>query len=376
MDREALVEQVRRDGVVFFRNLVDPGLADRALRELSPWFTRDIEERTRTSHDQTAYTGNAGYSTLTHSTHILTDVYGKSPALDQIMEKILTDPISASVLERMAGKNIKFRGYNVRLMTGSHDPSPTYPAGTAIPHEWHRDSPGEMGIGLLLTDVPEGGNGGTAFTPCSHLFPYCPRWNALFSPKIPMKFMGKVYTAASWLARLNLFSRILGRKVLKNARESTGTRGDVYFFFNDVWHGRYPNVHGRKSMIVLVGLFPTEMPFPDQVNPPPPEVLQVLPETVRRAAATTLPPNKDKAALVHWMLANQQRLSVFSWFFWAKAEKKLVEAIYLPSLVTRYLLGQIRAFMKTSLRSGPKENVAVAQKAGAATPGSKPPKAA
>ena len=373
---EALVEQVRRDGVVFFRNLVDAGLADRARRELAPWFTRDIEERSRAGHEQTPFTGAAGYSTLTHATHILTDVYGKSPALDQMMEKILTDPISASVLERMAGKNIKFRGYNVRLMTGNHDPSPAHPAGTAIPHEWHRDSPGEMGIGLLLTDVPEGGNGGTAFTPGSHLFPYCPRWNALFSPKIPIKFLGKVYTAASWLARCNIFGRILGRKVLKNAMESTGARGDVYFFFNDVWHGRCPNVNGRKSMIVLVGFFPTEMPFPDQVNPPQPDVLRALPEAVRKAAATTSPPNKDKSALVHWMLANQQQLRLFSWFFWAKAEKKLVELIYLPNLLTRYLVSQMRSLLTKRPRSAPGGKDATAKKAPPGAPAGKPPVAA
>ena len=66
-------------------------------------------------------------------------------------------------------------------VTGSYDPGPmpSLPKEVTLPHDWHRDSPGEFGIGIFLSDVPDGGNGGTALMRGSHLFPYCPRWQAL-----------------------------------------------------------------------------------------------------------------------------------------------------------------------------------------------------
>ena len=111
------------------------------------------------------------------------DAYGKSPALDKIVDLILTDPTSSAVLRKMVGANVKFRGYNIRLMTGNYDPGPrpSLPTELTLPHDWHRDSPGEFGIGIFLSDVPAGGNGGTALMRGSHMFPYCPRWNTLLN---------------------------------------------------------------------------------------------------------------------------------------------------------------------------------------------------
>src|SRR5207244_2819906 len=107
----------------------------------------------------------------------LVDLYGRSPALEAMVEKILTDPVPSRVLEKSLGKHYKVRGFNARRMYGNPDPLRGGPF--AIPHEWHRDWKGEFGISILLSDIPERNNAGTALVPGSHVWPYCPRANTL-----------------------------------------------------------------------------------------------------------------------------------------------------------------------------------------------------
>jgi putative 2OG-Fe(II) oxygenase len=340
-DASQLVEQLKRDGFVFFRDVFSPEMVDRAHQELLEWFNKDLVDRQQTNlTNEIQHTGSAGPTQLSKPSHLLLDSYAKSPTLDQMINTILTHPTSAAVLERMVGKNYKLRGYNVRRMTGNHDPAPSSSVEPALPHEWHRDSLGEVGIGLLLTDVPPGGNGGTALVPGSHLYPYCPRWNTLFSPFYRCALL---QDGISWLARCNLFNRMLARRVLANATEATGLRGDFYFFFNDTWHGRYPNVHQRQSMVVLVGLFPAEIPFPDKVAQPGPETLARLPPAVRRAVNPDQPGNPKGESLIYWMLANRQRLHKFSLFHLAALERKLANVVSRPLLSVRKLVSRLAA---------------------------------
>jgi Phytanoyl-CoA dioxygenase (PhyH) len=317
------VEELRRDGFAFFRNLIPLELVNQARAELMHWCQEDLNDRSRTGNQEVEHRGVVGRTRVTSEMHLLVDVFGKSPALDAIMETIFSQPQSAQALEKMAGKHIKLRGYNVRVMTGAYDPAPPYPA--AQPLEWHRDSPGEMGIGILLTDVPEGGNGGTALARGSHLYPYDPRWHTLFSPHFRLNTKTK---GVAFFARCNLFSCILARKYLKKqAKEANGRAGDFFYFFNDTWHGRYPNVHGRNSMIVLIGVFASECSFPDQVTPPPANVLAAMPPKVRAAAALTEPPNTNQDTLIHWLMSSPRPMRAFGWFFLARLERQIVNGL-------------------------------------------------
>jgi hypothetical protein len=211
----------------------------------------------------------------------LLDAYAKSPVLDQLVEKILSAPLSGAVLKELAGQQIKFRGYNIQRMTGNSDPRPDI--GVAPnPHEWHRDSLGEFGIALFLEDVPGPNNGATSLVPGSHFFPYCPRWNCLFGPPYTLRQGG---TGLNGFLRFNLFNRLLAWSVVsKKATGAYGKQGDFYFFINDVWHGREPNTDGRTGIKVMIGAFAVDDPFPDRVVPPEQAVLMKLPPLVRRAA--------------------------------------------------------------------------------------------
>jgi hypothetical protein len=322
---EEKIQELRRDGFVFFRQLYSPELARKAHDELKAWYDRDNQAREREGIRAETWTGPAGTTVKTEPTHLLIDAYGKSPALDRIVDTILTHPVSAAVFHKMVGEHYKFRGYNVRLMTGAFDPGPQSPPHTALPHEWHRDSPGEFGIGIFLTSMPAGGNGGTALLPGSHLYPYCPRWNTLFNLKYTASLRPPV-CGMSLFARFNLFNRWLGRRLMKKAQEATGELGDCYFFMNDVWHGRYPNLHGRKGMIVLIGGFPTDFPFPDEVKSPPAQVINALPASIQ-AGLIPQPKKIDTDTVIHWMLNNRPRAPWFSLFSLARLERRLANVI-------------------------------------------------
>jgi putative 2OG-Fe(II) oxygenase len=241
------------------------------------------------------------------------DGYSKSPTLDQMFETFLTSELTKPVIEALAGKNIKLRGYNIRRMTGAYNPAPA--------HEWHRDSLGEFGFGILLTDIEPDDNGATAFVPGSHLYPYCPRWNNLFYvPRFIIPFLVKI-------APIN---KILGKKVLRNHTAAWGKKGDAYIFINDTWHGRQPNLHGKEAMVVLIGAYPTDYDFPDNVTPPCKDILSKLPPNVAAVAGCQLPLNEMRDTILRRIIKN--RISIGNFTLWraAQIERKAINLLSKP----------------------------------------------
>ena len=349
------LDQLRADGFVFLRDFFPPETADRARAEIDRWYHKDMQERADKGSTAMVHRGSAGVTHLHAPSHVMmVDVYGKSPTLDAMVEKIFTDPVSARVLERVIGKHFKLRGYNVRRMTGVCDPKPAAPYG--LPHDWHRDWRGEVGIALLLTDVPTGGNSGTALLPGSHTWPYCPRRHTQLSEK---NLLGPLRVSGlSWLVRkLSFFARRLGRRMLGNAVEATGCRGDFFIFFNDTWHGRMPNLHGREGMLLFLGTFPTEFPFPDDVTLPPADVMARLPPALREAVRHDQPVNADRTTLIHWVLSQQRPAPRFSPLWLARVERRCAEVVFAPFLAYNWLrprLGRaVRAVLGTNKPAAP-----------------------
>src|SRR5262245_60284034 len=107
---DVLVTRLMRDGYVMFRRFFPPAMAAQAHSELREWHARDLEERRPqklekiNSSEYHNWEGPVGASSLSKYSHVLVDVYGKSPTLDRMFEAILTDPVSAAVIEAIAGK--------------------------------------------------------------------------------------------------------------------------------------------------------------------------------------------------------------------------------------------------------------------------------
>ena len=81
--------------------------------------------------------------------------------------------------------------------------------------------------------------------------------------------------------------------------EILGVPGDIYFFLNDTWHGRFGNKNSNKLMIARVGGFPTDFAFKDDI--PLPGSTDVLPETLQRLYRSDQPVNTDNSTLVNRM---------------------------------------------------------------------------
>jgi hypothetical protein len=310
-----LKAEAEQQGFVAFRNYF-PDLAKQAHDELDAWFEIDLESR-RASGKNSYHNGAAGQSTLSPSMHILQDVFGKSPALDQMFEKILTDRDSGSLMHHLAGQNLKLCGYNVRRMTGVASNSGM---------EWHRDSPDGIGWSMLLTDTDPGVDASTCVVQGSHLYPYCVRKNLL----LPWSY----YPGFKIFQRLNLFSRLARQRYIDGKSVSvSGKAGDFTVFVNDIWHGRENNLHGKNTMVFLAIVFPTEIPFPHEVPMPSDEVLETLPPTLRKIVDYRhTPSNTDKSAYIYKMLEQRQKVGVFTLWRLCQIERRIVDALSFPKI--------------------------------------------
>jgi len=295
------IADLDRDGFVVVKDFYSPAEVEQARKEIVPLANPEHE-------------GAFEY---------LINIFGKSPALDHMVERILTEPESKKLMEGMAGPYIKLRGYNVRRMTGKFDPSDNLnPA-----MDWHCDAPGEFCLAIFIELPLDAENAATAAIPGSHWLPYDPRWNCIFgSPFIYLNEQRKIYNGMKIFARLNPFSRLLARKVQKTATGIAGKPGDFYIFLNDLWHGRCPNLHGRRGMVVMIGGFPTDIPYPDKVPPPSADVIAKLPPILAAAAAQTNPALQGQSAILHRLAKFRASAKPGGLFWLAQLERRLAEA--------------------------------------------------
>lgn len=316
---------LENDGFVRLNSFFDPETIKKAHSEIKEWYAKDLSARTTNKVTEPHWNGPAGKTVLTSPSHLMIDAYCKSPTLDLLFEKMLTDPVAKKILEDLTGGNIKLRGYNIRRMTGAYNPAPA--------HEWHRDSLGEIGFGILLTDVEPDTNAATAFVPGSHLYPYCPRKNNIF------------YSAPSlhkFFQKYNFFSKQLGKKVLGTATGAHGVQGDAFIFINDIWHGREPNLNGKETIVVLIGAFPTDYEFPDAVTPPDSDILGKLPPTFSSVASCKLPPNQNTSTILKRMIAKRQPTGLFTLWRLAQVERRIYEIFSFVFVMTAKIINRLK----------------------------------
>ena len=141
---------------------------------------------------------------------VLMDVVGADAAADAVMEHIFSHPAVRSVLAGVSGPGYKIFQAAVRR---------AHPGGRGM--DLHQDTPGEIGLTILLDDT--GRDGATVLLPTSHRWPIG-IGDLGFSPK--------------------------PRALTPLLAATTGQAGDMYFFINHAWHGRYP--HGKKPVTALM----------------------------------------------------------------------------------------------------------------------------
>jgi len=350
---QGAVEELERDGFAVLRDFFDPALVAKARSEIAEWYRIDEAERRESLSKRPLHAGSAGKTILTDPTHLMLDVYGKSPTLDALFEKILTDDRSASVLTALAGKAIKLRGYNIKKMTGKADPKPTL-GPSPLPHEWHRDSRYEICIAIFLDDFSQPDNGTTALMKSSQLFPYDPRWSCLFGPILPMSGIFMPELGVPSFLRFGFFNKRLARRLRSLESGAYGKRGDFYIFINDVWHGREPNIHRHDHMMLMVGAFPSGVAFPDRVTPPDAQTLAKLPPRLRAAAAQETAADE---ALEQTILGRMYRRRAAErapvLFRLARAERMVAEILSIPYVLVRLALREARRLARRVVKRQP-----------------------
>jgi ectoine hydroxylase-related dioxygenase (phytanoyl-CoA dioxygenase family) len=322
VNAEEIADTVERDGFVVVKSFLDKELVAQARRDLEAIYARDIEERRLRNLDEPLFTHGTTKSYATDKSHLVMGLPGKSKALDQCYEKILSDPATREAIRAIGGDHIKIRDVNCRYMSGKDDPGDLLNG----PHEWHRDSDGEFCIAVPLTEVPEGENGATAVIPGSHRWPWDPRWKGLFGAPFYIS-REPLQKGPAALTRLNFVNRLLFRRHMKSHTGTFAEPGDFYIFLNDTWHGRVPNRNGARPMIVMAGAFATDFSFPDNPDPFPPEVLERVPPTFRQAAARNAPVNTNKDTVIHRLMRTRKGDAPTQLFWWARKEREAMVGV-------------------------------------------------
>jgi putative 2OG-Fe(II) oxygenase len=148
------------------------------------------------------------------------NIIGIDKKIDELLEKILTNPEVQNTLEKVLGENFLLRQIFVRY----NEPDDQ---GLAL----HQDSLGEAGLMVLINNQPDGS---TVFFPGSQLIPS----EKHLAHKI------------SWcsLKLMNIAKHFL--------MPAVGDAGDYYYFLHRTWHGRKPGNSNNTKISLFFDTFP------------------------------------------------------------------------------------------------------------------------
>ena len=319
------IATVERDGFVVLKGVLPPSEVEKARQDFERLYASDLEARRQSAIAEPYYQdGPAGSTILTRPSWLALNVVGKSEIFDRLLEQMLNHPRVRQIVQAWSGANFRIDSVNIRYMTGEIDPPPA--------HELHRDSPNSMNLCIMLTDVEPGDNGATAFVSGSHRLPVDPRWDCLFEGPFRLR-KNPAQNELGIFLHLNIFNRIYKSKMWKSLTGAFGKQGDVYFMGNgEVWHGRLPNMHGRRTMICLMGCMPVTPNCAAAPATVPKEVLAKLPSTVAKALGGPFEINDSTNTIVDRLRKNRPPASVWSFAYWAKLERRFAE--WVSGLVT------------------------------------------
>lgn len=191
------------------------------LHELSSQLLTKFELETREAGNHTDFkrtgVGEGAWALTRFSQH--------HPAISQAIDKVVNNAKVKVILNSVLGNDYKI--WQISLRRSS-------PGDKGL--NLHQDSLGETNLVILLTNNLAG-DGATFFLPMSHLFSKTARELGVEAPAILVNLM---------------------RGLLK---PFTGKAGDIGFFFNRTWHGRFSNTSTRNHDAILISFFPSGATF-------------------------------------------------------------------------------------------------------------------
>jgi phytanoyl-CoA dioxygenase PhyH len=298
MDYRNWVDQVSKDGYCTMPGFFNPAETQALRTELEGMLDEDVEYR-RTRNVEAADNTRDGvpYSLTSHMHTMLFPAF-QSKRMAGSIEKIISNPSIVKFLQELVGENYRLRVDLVRRASGIDDSVDEF----QIPHEWHRDTPGEFTFGIFLDDMREEFSGGTAVIEGgTHFQPYDPIWDFMFGKRSYTNKANYLANRAVFVddrcRKLDLLNRMAKNRLMNRTVEIRGAAGDVYFFLNDAWHGRAPNKTGKQFMTIRFGGFPTDFAFKDDL--PLPKGAESLPPELQKRYSANQPVNTRKGLVIH-----------------------------------------------------------------------------
>jgi putative 2OG-Fe(II) oxygenase len=191
------------------------------LKELSSNLMIKFEKLSRQSDEHTDYINSA----LGIGARALTRFCQHDPLVSELINKIVSNERIKAILNSVFGEDYKIWGMALRT---------SYPGDKGL--NLHQDSSGETNMAILLDDNLSG-DGATTFLPSSHMISKRARVLGVEAPPVLVNLM---------------------RGFLKPL---TGRAGDIGFFFNRTWHGRFSNRSSMSHDVILISFFPSGATF-------------------------------------------------------------------------------------------------------------------
>lgn len=294
-----LIDIVERDGVFVLKNFFDRKAVEETRAELVKLIDAD-EARRKQGRFPAVDTSVEFRSIYTKLMHTIWFPCVQSQGYQRLLNDMFDAPVMRDFMQALVGDSFRIRVDLWRRSSGEND----HVADFQLPHVWHRDTLGEFTFGIFFDDLPEHGAGGTAVIPGTHWYAEDPRWDLMVGEHLNMT--RKYHLGNRDLVNLpdeyrtlapnnrKLTTELNDRKV-----ELSGQMGDIYFFLNDTYHGRAPNLSGKQWLIARTGCFGTEFPFKDDI--PLPDGIDDLPEPLRTHFRADQAPNTKTNTLLRRM---------------------------------------------------------------------------
>lgn len=308
-DVQELIDSVFRNGYVVIKSFFDVVCVLEARAQLLMLLERDLKARKEFEYKRPVRMDEGLYKTsLTPLMHTRLFPSFESEAYSAMLDDMFLSDVVNIFMRSVVGDSYRLRVDLIRRSTGIDDTIDDF----QVPHEWHRDTPGEFTFGIFFDDVSAPASGGTAVISGTHFEKYDPRWDLLLSkngrPDRESFLSGEIKHVPDDIYDLAVWNKKARSDLEGLPVEIVGGLGDIYFFLNDTWHGRFPNRSGKELMISRVGGFSTDFSFKDDL--PLPFEVERLPYKLRSLYADDQPMNCNSETLMRKILSRSSLSSV------------------------------------------------------------------
>ena len=266
--KQDIIGEARDNGFFQVEGFFDPATVAEARAEMAALLDRDLQAREAAGEAGAIHLDQGQFKTaLTDKMHTRFFPSWESPTFARMAGDLFSHPALVAFRREVLGEHIRLRIDLIRRASGTNDVVDSF----QLPHAWHRDTPGEFTFGIFFDDLDQPQSGGTGVIPGTHMEQLDPRWDLLLSSDgMPLReqFQQGLRKAPDGLFEASPRNREARARVEGATHEIRGRAGDIYFFFNDTWHGRFGNASGKAHMIARIGGFASEFAFKDDIPLP------------------------------------------------------------------------------------------------------------